>query len=134
MLSHILSSTLMELHNAVVIALGVFGIYIWQCLRSSRRRLPPGPRGLPFIGNVSSIPRQYSWNYYTELKPKYGLFLKNVLSLSALTLLSIGDLVYLSAMGQHIILLNSYKVAYDLLVQRAAIYSDRPRAVMVGEM
>ena len=124
----------MVLRTIVTIALGIFGVYIWQHLRARGRKLPPGPRGLPFIGNALSIPKQYSWNYYTDLKAQYGLLPVCDLCVLALTFLYIGDLVYISAMGQPIVLISSYKVAYDLLVQRASIYSDRPRSVMVGEM
>jgi hypothetical protein len=128
-----LNSTLMELRTNVLFALGVFGLFIWQYLRPRRHKLPPGPRGLPLIGSAFSIPPQYSWNYYTKLKAKYGLFSQYV-CFASLTFSSVGDLVYISAMGKPIVLLNSYKVAYDLLVRRASIYSDRTRIVMVGEM
>ena len=48
--------------------------------------------------------------------------------------LSVGDVVSVTAMGNRIILLGSYKAANDLLVQRATIYSDRPRVIFLGEM
>ncbi|KAI3602517.1 cytochrome p450 [Moniliophthora roreri] len=41
-----------------------------------------------------------------------------------------GDIVYLNMAGQDAILLNSSKVAADLLDRRAAIYSDRPKNVV----
>jgi hypothetical protein len=37
-----------------------------------------------------------------------------------------GNIVYLEAFGQPLILLNSPKSAMDLLEQRSAIYSDQP--------
>lgn len=40
-----------------------------------------------------------------------------------------GDLVHISAAGQDFLILNSHKVAADLLDRRAAIYSDRPRLI-----
>lgn len=45
-----------------------------------------------------------------------------------------GDIVHFSVLGKHIIVLNSYAAAYDLLLRRSAIYSDRPRLPMVGEL
>ena len=62
------------------------------------------------------------------------MLFRSMFSLASLTFSFVGDLVYISAMGKPIVVLNSYKVAYDLLVRRASIYSDRPRSVMVGEM
>ena len=37
-------------------------------------------------------------------------------------------------MGQKMIILNSSKAAVDLLDKRSAIYSDRPVAIMAGEI
>jgi hypothetical protein len=37
-----------------------------------------------------------------------------------------GDVVYLSALGQHIIVLNSSQAIQDLLIKRGGNYSDRP--------
>lgn len=45
-----------------------------------------------------------------------------------------GDIVHVSAFGQHIILLNSETTVLDLLERRSAIYSDRPKLCMSGEL
>ena len=45
-----------------------------------------------------------------------------------------GDLFYLNAAGQPIVILNSRKVCVDLLERRAAIYSDRPPNVVVSDL
>lgn len=41
-------------------------------------------------------------------------------------LLSSGDIVYSYALGQHVIILNSLKMAIDLFEKRSQMYSDRP--------
>jgi hypothetical protein len=46
----------------------------------------------------------------------------------------VGDVVYLSVLGQPIVILNSLKAVKDLLDQRSSIYSDRPIFTMVGEL
>ncbi len=45
-----------------------------------------------------------------------------------------GDIVYVSLFGQPMIILNSPKVATEMLDKKSAIYSDRPRLVFGGEM
>ncbi|KAH7931402.1 cytochrome P450 [Leucogyrophana mollusca] len=69
--------------------------------------LPPGPRGLPLLGNLFDINSARPWLTYTAWSKKYG------------------DIVYSSLLGQDYIIINSVKVARDLLEQRSSIYSDR---------
>ena len=51
----------------------------------------------------------------------------------SVTVFESGDIIHLNAMGQHIIVLNSYKVALDLIGQRA-IYADRPSFYVLCEL
>lgn len=41
----------------------------------------------------------------------------------------IGDMVYIEALGSRFVILNSAKIAKDLLVTRSTIYSNRPHLV-----
>ena len=43
---------------------------------------------------------------------------------------STGDLIYMDVMGQAIVVINSLKIATDLLEKRSTIYSDRPDIAM----
>ncbi|KAF5365846.1 hypothetical protein D9757_012801 [Collybiopsis confluens] len=95
----------------VICSLVSLGRYV----NSPWRRLPPGPRGLPFLGNALDL-SQHQWLKFTEWRKDYG------------------EIVYVSALGQPIIVLNSKKVAADLLDRRAAIYSDRPRNIVASEI
>lgn len=45
-----------------------------------------------------------------------------------------GNVIYLNAAGQPIVVLNSQKVAADLLDRRAGIYSDRPRNIVASDI
>ena len=45
-----------------------------------------------------------------------------------------GDLIYLNGAGQPIVIINSQKVAVELLDRRAAIYSDRPINVIACDI
>jgi hypothetical protein len=44
------------------------------------------------------------------------------------------DMMYLNALGQPILILNSLKSATELLERRANISSDRPRLIMAHEI
>ncbi|THH10179.1 hypothetical protein EW146_g8452 [Bondarzewia mesenterica] len=106
------------LHNkslsvSLLIALTVFCTV--RYIRSPWRKLPPGPKGLPLIGNALQLGSK-QWLSFTEWKKTYG------------------DVVYLSALGQPIVVLNSQKAAADLLDRRASIYSDRPRNIVAGDI
>ncbi|KAI0281339.1 cytochrome P450 [Russula brevipes] len=81
--------------------------YAARYLTSRRRKLPPGPRGYPFIGNLLDL-KGGQWLKFAKWQKTYG------------------DLIYLNAAGYPVIVLNSQRVAVDLFDRRAAIYSDRP--------
>ena len=81
----------------------------------SIRLYPPGPKPLPLVGNVLDIPTSHEYFTYTKWGRKYG------------------DVVYVNALGKHLIILNSAKAANELLEQRSAIYSDRPYLPMMHD-
>ncbi|KAI0303046.1 cytochrome P450 [Russula brevipes] len=85
--------------------------YAARYLTSPYRKLPPGPRGYPFIGNALDL-KGGEWLQFAEWQKTYG------------------DIIYLNAVGQPMIILNSQRVAVDLFDRRAAIYSDRPRRIV----
>ncbi|KAI0737944.1 cytochrome P450 [Daedaleopsis nitida] len=78
---------------------------------STHKKLPPGPRGLPIVGNLFQLSNDL-WFKLTEWKQEYG------------------PIMYLNLAGQDIIVLNSLQAAADLLDRRAANYSHRPRFVV----
>ena len=44
-----------------------------------------------------------------------------------------GDMMYISALGKGILMINSQRVAMDLLEKRSNIYSDRPHYISAGD-
>ena len=42
--------------------------------------------------------------------------------------------MYVSALGQGVLVINSQRVAIDLLEKRSNIYSDRPNFISAGEI
>jgi hypothetical protein len=86
--------------------------------KKSSAPLPPGPRGLPFVGNIrdlrlAGIPEYQYWLKHKEL---YG-------PISSITIL-----------GQTIIIMHDKDVALELMERRSTIYSGRPRMVFGLEM
>ena len=116
------------------IVLGLIVLYFARYLASPFRKLPPGPRGYPIIGNLLEMgPGQ--WLKYAEWQKQYGQFVVPILFFPPISeVVRPGDLIYLNAAGQPIVVINSQKIAVELLDRRATIYSDRPREVVVGDI
>ena len=88
--------------------------------------LPPGPPGLPWVGNVIGVDTNAPWITYAEWARTYGRLL-HVGSMSSTEVdIHAGDLVYSRLLGRDIIIINSEKIAKDLLENRSKNYSDRP--------
>ncbi|KAF8549586.1 cytochrome P450 [Imleria badia] len=88
----------------------VVALYLGRRALGSRSSytLPPGPPGIPWVGNVIGVNTTTPWITYTEWAKTYG------------------DIVYTRLFGRHIIILNSEKTAKDLLENRSKNCSDRP--------
>ncbi|KAJ7769577.1 cytochrome P450 [Mycena maculata] len=76
---------------------------------------PPGPRGLPLVGNLFQL-NDDSWNLFTQWKADYG------------------PIVHISLGGQEVVILNTFESAAELLEKRSAIYSDRPTLFVAREI
>src|SRR6266436_4914029 len=106
------------------VILGLIVFYVVRYISSPFRHLPPGPRGYPIIGNISEM-KTGQWLKFAQWQKKYGQFLMQSRP---------GDVIYLNAAGQSIIVLNSQKAAVELLDRRATTYSDRPRNVIACDI
>lgn len=97
-----------------------------QRKRNPRRLpLPPGPKGLPIVGNTLQIPTVKPWKEYDTMAREYGtpfLYLTDTPHRS----LTSGGLVYLDVLGQGILILGSLPRALELMEKRAASTSNRP--------
>jgi len=84
--------------------------------RRFRPRLPfpPGPKGLPIVGNLfntidTNNKPQPQWIQYLVLGKKYN-----------------SDIIHTNVLGDHTVILNSIKHTSELLEKRSALYSGRP--------
>ncbi|KAH6905484.1 cytochrome P450 98A3 [Coprinopsis sp. MPI-PUGE-AT-0042] len=73
--------------------------------------LPPGPQGLPLVGNIFQIPSEKPWKVYKEWGKVYG------------------DIIYLEALGQTLLVLNNLEDCLALLEKRGVNYSDRAQSM-----
>jgi hypothetical protein len=58
---------------ALYLCLAGVGVYlIKQSFAKNHARYPPGPRGLPLVGNIQDIPHVKPWLTFAEWGKKYG--------------------------------------------------------------
>ncbi|KAJ7214442.1 cytochrome P450 [Mycena pura] len=101
------ASPLQNASLALLFAGLYFTVRAYRRLR--RSSLPPGPSGLPIVGNIYDIPATNEWLAFMEMSRKYD-----------------SDVIALNLMGDTMIVLNSVTAINDLLEDRSLIYSDRP--------
>ncbi|KAK7695619.1 hypothetical protein QCA50_000255 [Cerrena zonata] len=94
------------------------GLYILRQYLISRNRppVPPGPKGLPLVGNVLDMPTSYEWLAIAKWTKRWG------------------DIIHVNVLGKRFIFLHSAEDTTALLDKRGTTYSDRPTFTMGGEL
>ncbi|EIM85529.1 cytochrome P450 [Stereum hirsutum FP-91666 SS1] len=92
------------------VLLAVVGVYLVKNIisRPSTAPYPPGPKGLPLVGNALDMPTSQEWKTYAQWGNRWG------------------GLVYINVLGQPFIIVNSLQTAIEMLDKKSSIYSDRP--------
>ncbi|KZP22537.1 cytochrome P450 [Athelia psychrophila] len=73
-------------------------------------KLPPGPPGLPLLGNIFDFPKIEEWLVYKAMSRKYE-----------------SDIIQLRILGTSVIVLHDMKSVRDLMESRSSLYSDSCR-------
>jgi hypothetical protein len=65
------------LSTVLCLFLGTFVLYVAKVLLTRRLGLPPGPRPMPVLGNISDLPPSGTpdWIHWLKYKEAYGLLL-----------------------------------------------------------
>ncbi|KAH6915129.1 cytochrome P450 98A3 [Coprinopsis sp. MPI-PUGE-AT-0042] len=102
--------------------LGALSAIVFGAILLPRRRLairlpfPPGPKGLPILGNALQMPDDRPWLVYRDWAKQYG------------------EIVYIKALGQPIVILQSVQAVRSILEEKASNFSDRPSVPTVEMM
>ncbi|KAJ7212999.1 cytochrome P450 [Mycena pura] len=91
-----------------IIAVSIFALLIGIRSFRKKRSTPPGPAGLPLIGNMFDLSKRESWQVYLDWSKRYD-----------------SDILTMKVPGAQFFILNSATVIQDLLVKRSNIYSNR---------
>ncbi|KAF8298244.1 cytochrome P450 [Clavulina sp. PMI_390] len=91
-------------------------VALWVSSTRPRKSRPPGPPGEPILGNARQIPKLGQWTYFADLAKSYG------------------DVVYLTAMGQPMLVISSSQAMSELLAKNSSFFSGRPHLPMLGDL
>ena len=108
--------------GTVIVAVALL-VFLKQ--RLSRPPYPPGPKGLPIVGNIYDLPPSCEWITYAKWSRQFGMLPTVVKSSSFFKSIQASDVIHLNLIGTHVLVVNSSDVAVELLDKRSAIYSDR---------
>ncbi|KAF9812628.1 hypothetical protein IEO21_06099 [Rhodonia placenta] len=103
----------------MILAVAFTAFCILLLARLAKRRsaaLPPGPQGWPIIGNALDFPTSHQWKTFAQWGDRWG------------------DIMSVSLLGRPVVVLNSFRLASEMLEKKSSIYSDRPTFVVAGEM
>jgi hypothetical protein len=106
---------------AFVGLVGALIAYVINYLAHNNRTgkpLPPGPKGLPILGNVNDLPKpgMLECHHWLQHKDQYG-------PISSITVL-----------GQTFVIISDAQLALELLRERSAAHSARPHMVFASDM
>ncbi|KZT56626.1 cytochrome P450 [Calocera cornea HHB12733] len=95
--------------TAILIGVALLVVTVLLLQPDRYAKLPPGPPGLPLLGNVLQLPASFMYLKLHEWSQQYG------------------PIFSFNAAGQRVVVVSSAKVAGDVLDRLSAYSSNRPR-------
>ncbi|KZT69368.1 cytochrome P450 [Daedalea quercina L-15889] len=100
----------------ILIFLATVGCYALGGRYFHSRKLPPGPRPLPLLGNAHQMPLEYPEKTFAEWRSHYG------------------DVIFVKVFHRPVLILNSAQAVHDLMDKRSMKYSGKPPSVLLSEL
>ncbi|KAF2806384.1 cytochrome P450 [Mytilinidion resinicola] len=99
----------------LIVAVAIFGVAIYAITDAITRRNAkfnvqgmPGPWMIPWVGRVHDLPINFMWLKFKDWADEYGPIYRTKM------------------LGANFVIVSDEKMAEELLVKRAKVYSDRP--------
>ncbi|KAL4784112.1 cytochrome P450 [Aspergillus varians] len=102
--------------TAAILAVFIVALapYAWASLRP--KNFPPGPKPLPFLGNLNLIPPSKAFTLFHQWTQQYG------------------PIIGLKFGPANVVVLNNWKDVQELLEKRGSIYSSRPANYIANDL
>ncbi|KAF8909957.1 cytochrome P450 [Mucidula mucida] len=100
--------------DTALLFLGCAIVVLWFNKKTVSK--PPGPPGLPIIGNLLDMPSGRDWEVFGRWGETYG------------------PLISLTVGPTTVVVINTYKKAQEILDKKGPIYSSRPYVAMAGDL
>jgi fumagillin biosynthesis cytochrome P450 monooxygenase len=108
--------------SSVEVGLGILSLYLLKRIffdnKTARLPLPPGPKGLPVVGNVNELP--------TSGTPEFEHWLKHKAQY--------GPISSVNVLGHTIIIMHDKSMAMELMEKRGSKHSGRAQMKFANDM
>jgi len=86
------------------------------------------------LGNMKDIPQSEEWVGYTDIGKRFGTFPSELIIRYESEPRCKGEIAFLKVFSTSMVVMNSYRVATELLEKRGSNYSGRPVSVMANDL